>query len=118
MDDTCTITQDSLGAFDDVLDEETGRLVQPSSDSSVVYDGKCLVGLDVVDGGIDVEGGREYSGQKYRASLPWNADIPVGSVLEVTSSRRDPQLVGMKFNVKAVSYKTMLVSRRLALEPR
>jgi hypothetical protein len=119
MDDTCTISSDPEYTADDTLDEETGELLRPAPDAATVYDGPCLVSAERITPSSSAEGGTTIETRVYHGLLPWNAPVPVvGSLLTVTSSRRDPELVGKVFIVRGVAFKTKLVSRRLALELR
>lgn len=131
MDDTCTITYDSSGTRDDVLDDVTGALVAPDPDTVTVYDdttvgdggrdlgARCKVSPLRIDPSRSQEGGLDVQSRAYQGSLPWDAPAPEeGALLTVTSSRRDPDLVGKEFIVRGVGFSTFLVSRRLVLELR
>lgn len=131
MDDTCTIIRDSQGTADDVLNTVTGSLVPPAPDTVTVYDGATLgdagrelggrCKVSAADPATDVrrQGGVDIFETAYNGSVPWDAPMPaIGDVLTITSSRRDPELVGQEFRVTAVGVSTFLISRRLRLDKR
>jgi hypothetical protein len=115
-----------------VLNPATGELEPPDPDTTVVYD-DATIG----DGGrglgarckvtpksearpiVTLEGGTQVLPRYYDGSIPWDAPaVYPGDVLTITSSRRDPQLVGKSFRVRESLTSTMLVARRLVLELR
>lgn len=118
MDDTCTITLTS-GVGDDTLDIATGELV-PVGTPTLIYDGRCKVAPAGQDRDRAVnEGGRDVGVREYKGSIPLTAPTPPrGSVLTITSSRRDPELVGKSFEVKDLLMSTFAVQRRMSLELR
>lgn len=133
MDDTCVITRDHQGGRDDVLNQDTGELVTKPNDEAVVYDetsigdggrelgARCKVSPMSADSAARnvSEGGNPLRTRYYRGSIPWDAPMPAkGDELRLTSSRRDPELVGQLFYVEDVLTSTFLVSRRLVLERR
>jgi hypothetical protein len=131
MDDTCEISWDAQGVGDDVLDEETGDLLAPDPDSGLVYDattlgdggrelgGRCKVASIGRDPRTTTEGGVAVLTGLYNGSIPWDAPVPpVGATFKITSSRRDPDLVGQEFIVKDVAFGTFLISRKMTLEIR
>lgn len=119
MDDTCTITRDPEQFSDDVLDTVTGRLVPPNPDTISIYEGRCKVSPQRTQSSERQEGGVDVYARKYNGSIPWNSPMPViGDLLLITSSYRDPQLVGKVFRVQSVEVSTFLVSRKMQLELR
>lgn len=117
MDDLCIITHD-VGVTDDAFDEATGKHVPADPDSTMIYAGPCKI---TPAGGTSSgsEGGATVLATRYRGSLPASSPpVPVGSLLRVTSSLRDVQLVGRVFRVTGVAASTFLVQRRLELELR
>lgn len=118
MDDTCVITHDASGPGDDVFDQDTGTLTPPAPDTVELYDGRCLIRRESV-GKVILEGGAYVGDRDYVARLPASTpEVPRGATLTVTSSRRDPQLVGKVFRVLEVSIGTFLIARRVTLELR
>lgn len=131
MDDTCEITWDPEGVEDDTLNTATGELTPPNPDSGTIYDastlgdggralsGRCKVSAIGRDPRTTTEGGVAIRTGLYTGGLPWDAPIPpIGSILTMKSSRRDPDLVNKAFIVKDVVYGTFLISRKLMLEIR
>lgn len=118
MDDTCDIVTDT-GVGDDVLNPDTGTLVTVGVPITI-YSGRCKVSPAGQDRDRAVEeGGRNIGVREYRGSVPLSAPVPPrGAVLTLTSSRRDPALVGKAFEVKDVVMSTFAVQRRLVLELR
>lgn len=108
MDDTCRI----------VL-PETLSDVDLASAPVLVAESRCSVS-DQTSGGSggptpvdDADDARRYT---HKATLPADTlTVPEGAVLIVTSSRRDPQLVGLAFVVVGVKVTSWLVSRTLHL---
>ncbi len=119
MDDTCLITRDVEQFSDDVLDPVTGVLVPPAPDTINIYSGRCKVSPEGVQPSERREGGVDVYARTYRGAIPWGSPMPqVGDLMSITSSYRDPELVGKVFRVKSVAVSTFLVSRRLELELR
>lgn len=124
MDDTCTITVDEHGVLDGTVDQDTGRLVKRDPHPGLIYDGPCKVRSEGLVSGTHgaPEGGSTINPRIYTGAIPLDIDgvltpeIPVGAVLVVTSSRRDPELVGKEFRVGETRYGTMVVSRKFVLE--
>lgn len=128
MDDTCTITIDAQGAGDDVLNDADGSLTPPDPDASTIYDdtttgdggralgARCKVSPAGLAPQTIIEGDVDISQRVYNGSIPWDAPMPpVGGVLKVTSSRRDPQLVNEEFQIRSVVVSTFLVARKMQL---
>lgn len=92
LEDSCRITRDRQGVYDDVLDMATGRLLTRPLDPEVVYDGPCLVAPTGI--GQTVEGARVMERKGYRVRLPHDAPpILRGDTVTITTSR-DPDLEG------------------------
>jgi hypothetical protein len=68
------------------------------------------------------EGGGTVRPRVYTGAIPLDIDgvstpeIPVGAVLTLTSSRRDPLLPGKTYRVGEARYSTFSVSRKFVLE--
>lgn len=131
MDDTCEIVHDPQGVADDTLNTVTGELNPPAPDDTTIYDattlgedgrelgGRCKVTPMTRDPRSTTEGGVAVRTGLYNGGLPWDAPIPpIGAVLTVKTSRRDPDLVDQEFVVKDVAFGTFLVSRKMMLEIR
>lgn len=130
MDDACVATFNSRS--DDVLDESTGKVIPGSP--VTLYDetttgaggrsladddgtgGKCKVtkASNTADSaGFTEEGGETTGLDLYRFSTPWDAPVlPIGAVVKITSSRRDPDLVGQEIEIKRPIFSTFLINRR------
>lgn len=119
MTDECVIGRDIEGQLDDVIDEETGEIVPPPNDESVIYTGQCMVtpaGIGQNEGAqgqpVELPGLRTY-----RGLIPVEVtDVAVHDVLLVTVCDRDADLVGRKFIVRGVKASTFSVARELTLE--
>lgn len=121
MDDTCIITFDPEGVDDDVIDESTGRLIVTPGDSTVVYDGKCKVTpwSRQQQPLITDQDGLELRPRWYVGSIPVASDVPeVGAIFTLTSSRRDPWLLGKPFIIKVIQGSTFSISRKFMMELR
>lgn len=116
MDDTCTITR---GDGEPVLNTASGSMV--IDDPTEVYSGKCMLSPEGDRLGVVVEGGGSVRPTTYRGSIPIDSggdDVVPGDILTVTSSRRDPGLVGQTFRVDRALSGTFAVSRKFRLERR
>lgn len=126
MDDTCTIT-----AFDgrEALDPDTGVVVRFPGEEIYGADtlgsddrelgGMCKIRPDNAIHQDDNRGGSPQRVGAYILTLPWDApEIPLGATATITSSRRDPQLVGREYTVTTVHRSTMLIQRRIRVEER
>lgn len=113
---TCTITRDTLGADDDILDETTGILT-PVADQDPVYFGPCYVLFvnTLRQAGAEVEGGRQVAPSRYRVDIPLAAaPVPqLGDIVTIVSTDSDAALVGKQFKVETVSAGTLAVRRQL-----
>lgn len=94
--DSCRITRDRQGVYDDVLDMATGRLLTRPVDPEVVYAGACLVTPTGI--GQTVEGARVMERRGYRVRLAHDAPpILRGDTVTVTAA--DPELNGRQLVV-------------------
>ncbi|BDM67520.1 hypothetical protein HEK616_10070 [Streptomyces nigrescens] len=120
MDDQLEVWRDSAGRTDDVLDETTGRLVQPAPDEELVWDGLGAVMpisrpaiTQPVGGSLAVE----PPTTDYQAVLPVSVPpLRRDDVIRVAGSirpegPRDPQLVGRRFRVSDEAVGTYSVVR-------
>lgn len=95
--DSCRITRDREGVYDDVLDMATGRLLHRPLAPQVVYDGPCLVAPTGI--GQTVEGARVMERRGYRVRLGHDAPVILrGDSVTVTQSA-DPELTGRQLAV-------------------
>lgn len=124
MDDECIVTEDENGLADAILDQETGELTQAPENS--VYEGVCKVksprGLS---NRPQEQGGQIYTQGEYELGLPITyleanpeSEPREGMWVLITSSRRDPGLVGKKFRMLKPVYGTFTVQRKVPLEYR
>lgn len=110
MDDRCTVVRPRTLSEEDVA--SAIRVWPPNGET----DGPCLVGERTAGGAQTYRESVDEYRHEDRAILPWDAvGIQEGDVLEVVSSRRDPELAGTRYVITKVSRKTMLVSRGLQL---
>jgi hypothetical protein len=119
MTDNCIIGRDIEGVLDDVIDEVTGEITPPPDDETVIYTGGCLIipaGIGQNEGAqgqpVELPGLRTYRGFIPREVL----DIEVHDTLLITTSLRDPDLVGRKFTVRGIKASTFAIFRELTLE--
>ena len=125
MDDQLEVWRDSAGRTDDVLDETTGKLVQPAPDEELVWDGLGAVMpisrpalTQPVGGSVTVE----PPTTDYQAVLPVGAPVlRRDDVIRVAGSirpegPRDPQLVGRRFRVSDEAVGTYSVVRLVRVQ--
>lgn len=94
--DSCRITRDRQGVYDDVLDMATGKLLARPLTPAVVYDGPCLVTPTGI--GQTVEGARVMERRGYRVRLPHDAP-PILRGDTVTVRAADPELDARQLSV-------------------
>ncbi len=124
MDDTCVVTRDADGTLDADFEEATGRLLPQAPET--LYVGPCKVKSEGLLSGTHgaQEGGGTINPRIYTGAIPLDIDgvatpvFQVGDLLTITSSRRDPELVGRAFRVGETRYGTFSVSRKFVLEHR
>lgn len=119
MTDECAILRDVEDVYDDIIDEDTGLIVDPDENESVVYSGGCLIipaGIGQNEGAqgqpVELMGLRTYRGFIPREIL----NVEVHDILVVTSSERDEDLVNRRFTVRGVKASTFAIFRQLDLE--
>ena len=126
MVDECTITRDPQGVHDDVFDESTGRYqTPPAADSTLVYDGPCLLSsLSAQGAGNAAEGGQDIYREQYRLRVPvldqhGNDLVPmIGDTITITASLNDPAMVNREFTAIEVLGGSNTVSRRIRMVAR
>lgn len=93
------ITWDAQAAADDTFDPNTGLWTQPQGDATTVYEGKAAVRAQdperLFDVGMQVQLRAEWALRLPLAS----PEIPIGSIVEITSNARDASQVGRRFRV-------------------
>lgn len=99
--------------------ESTGKYDTKRVETTVMYEGKCMIYSKAVDSAPNVEGGNEVATQQRFASLPRDVDwelLPEDE-LEVVdvSVEGDRSLLGQKFLLKAVDQGTYIATREVAL---
>lgn len=116
MDDTCTIRRPRADA-DRVLDRGTGEVTAPSRPP--YYDGPCMVKA-VGSPGENYAGGNEKVYLRYEVTIPLTDNIAnepePGDIVDVTTSRRDFGLVGLRLRVMSAEFKTFAISRKMQCE--
>ena len=119
MTDTCAVTRDVRGVYDDVLNEATGELEPSGTADTEVYSGSCLVATinqgDKTQRSADMA--KEYN--LYKVLLPQSAttgSIRIGDTFTVTASATNAALVGKVFRVNKVETETHAVYTRLMIE--
>ena len=120
LDDKIEVWRDSAGRTDDVLDEDTGRLVAPAADEALVWDGLGAVlpyGRPAITRPVSGAVAVEPSTTDYQAVLPVDAPpLRPDDVIRIAGSARpggprDPQLVGRRFRVSDGAVGTYSVVR-------
>ncbi|MER8002100.1 DUF6093 family protein [Streptomyces sp. NPDC095613] len=120
LDDKIEVWRDAAGRSDDILDEMTGKLVPPSVDEALVWDGLGAVlplGRPAITAPMDGAVARVPPSSDYQAVIPVGApELKPDDVLRVAGSvrrggPRDPQLVGRRFRVSDASVGTYSVVR-------
>ncbi len=116
MEDTCLITLDASGTSDDAFDQTTGLHTPPPGDVRTVYDGKCLLTSQGNVGREGNRGGGSFQVTGYTLQIPLSAPaLPVGAAVQLTASRRDPNLVGRRFRIDRTTYSTTAITRKASL---
>lgn len=113
MDDRIRVKRDPDQETDDVMDPVTLAVSHPDNDDSYVYQGAATYVPDMgyVDG---VEGGASVQLRDGKLFIPIGAPaLQHADVVEVTDSRRDPNLIGAFFTVTDTIPGTFNVSQRL-----
>jgi hypothetical protein len=101
MVDTCTITRDSRGILDDMLDPSTGALVRPSGDAQAVYSGKCIARarLPRARPFENVPGEGFHERKFFELLIPIAvSNVELGDIVHVTSSN-DPRFLDLAMQV-------------------
>jgi len=118
MDDGCDVTRDIGGTADALLDAVTGTLVQVGR--VTVYSGRCLV--RGATGSIAERGGAYPVQSNPTLYLPLSflrlapgSEPARGDLVTVTSSRRDPNMVGQTYEILDIPSSTIAVARRCIL---
>lgn len=102
MDDTCEIRRNVDGVDDAVLNQATGLLEDPTP-LEPFYTGPCSLRMSA-------------QGVASTIAVPLAApELLPGDVVKMTSTRRDPVLVGEAYVIKKPLYNSMAVSRRAVL---
>jgi hypothetical protein len=119
--DTCSITNDPGGHYDDVFNETTG-LLDSTGQVAVVYNGMCSVRSLQVSPRVPLHeevGGQVLANLMYRVTLPAEGTEAVtpGQTVTITASS-DSSLVGRTFIVQRVAEGSWEPSRRLDTEDR
>jgi hypothetical protein len=108
LDDKLEVWRDSAGRLDDVLDEESGRLVRPRPDEVLVWKGLGALmpfGRPALTRPLGTALAPELPTTDYQAVLPVNTpELRADDVVRVVGSvrpggLRDPQLLGRRFRV-------------------
>jgi hypothetical protein len=119
--DTCSITNDPGGHYDDVFNETTGQL-DPTGQIVTVYSGVCSVRSMQVSPRVPLHeeiGGQVLANLMYRITLPAEGTegVTPGQTVTVTACS-DSSLVGRTFIVQRVAEGAWEPSRRLDTEDR
>jgi len=120
MIDTCEVTRDTRGIYDDVLNEATGELVKPVDDiDSTIYSGKCLIAtVDKGDKELPIASMPKML-NGYKVIMPNNASsraIRIGDQLTVTQSTYDDTFLDKEYRVSKIDSSTHHVYRRVLIE--
>lgn len=120
MVDNCSIQRDQAGTDDDTIDQTTGLLTPPVSDTQLIYSGPAMVYPFSASYGSAPEGDRIISDKDYMVriplapSLPLEPDVPlVGDSVIINKSSRDPSLVGAVLRITSVEHSTFATSRNM-----
>ena len=98
MTDECVIYSDPTTTIGDELDEETGSYVQDHD--SIVYQGKCFVATAGWEASLENSGGASVLVSRYVLNIHQEAPvIDSRDLVEITSSLRSPEMVGVKLKV-------------------
>lgn len=109
--DECVALQETGRAE---LDPVTRRETQRHRE---LFRSPCKVKATDAAGAESVAGGRTVTTVRLSVHLPVSAPaVAVGTVLKVTASKTDPQLVGRRFKVTAPFAQTYATARRVPVE--
>lgn len=124
MVDSCRIDRDWRGVKDDILDEDTLKLIPPANDLDVVYSGKCIMtALDRKE--LEYTNADEPLFRKmYRVLIPLEAtDVRNGDLFTLIGSGPDEEtgehdqfLLGAQMRVQQVTGGTFRTCRHLRVE--
>lgn len=117
MVDMCIIQRDLRGNYDEVLDRDTGQLVQPDPNYLTVYEGKCNMTTLREQERLTEVGERLVSLRTYRILLPVAVTtVFVGDLFTLTSASVDPQVVGRPMSVLDVDSRSLATYRRIVVQ--
>jgi hypothetical protein len=109
MDDTCVISDP--GDIDSATLTVDG-LLEPTPSRTPAYSGKCKIKQE--NATYDNLAGHVAARASYVGSIPLSGpDLKNGMIWGHKSSRRDPLLVGKRFEVVAVLHSTYAVQRKV-----
>lgn len=118
MDDGCDLTRNLSGQADALLNSATGQLVQAGP--QLLYSGRCMV--RGTDGSVLERGGAYPVQSNPTLYLPLSylrlnplAEPARGDLVIITSSRRDPAMVGRRYEIDDIAGSTFAVARRCKL---
>lgn len=119
MIDECSIVRDAQGGDDDTLNQTTGVLAPPVSDTTSIYTGKCHVHPATNVPREVSEGGDAITTAVYEAAIPFGAAVPMpGDVFAITACDWDASLVGRTWRIRQTVVASINLRRRLILEDR
>ena len=118
MIDTCLVNRNIRGVYDDILNEDTGELIEVGVVEQI-YSGKCLVAA--VNAGDKELGIAEMPKEFdiFKVILPNNTatnSIKIGDELTVTNSKYRQNLNNVKFRVSKFDKSTHSLYVRLMIE--
>lgn len=114
MTDSVVIVEDIEGSTDDVFDPNTGLYTPPNPDTLPLYQGQAFITPLNVFPSQDQEGGATTLSTDFEVHIPLETSkIPVDSQVLVTSSMRNPNLVGTIFTVRSTQDNSFSIDQTL-----
>lgn len=108
------ISRDPQVEGDDEFDVEDGTWARPGDDSTVTYEGPCLLRVQPRSG-LDAAseiGYQEQAVTLWAVTLPLGSDVLPGDIVTITTSQRDAMMLGRTAVVATVLGGAFAVGKR------
>lgn len=109
MTDACVISRLTGHTTDSV----TAKVVETRRQ---LYSGSCRVTGSEAQANTPEAVGHQNTVENQMVYLPFNSEAEAGDEVLITESLLDPQLVGLKFKIKAMARGSQLTARRWTVE--
>lgn len=117
MKDECTITRDSQFQYDDTLDPVTLKLITPASDTTEIYNGKCLIQA-VAKKELNYDtAGKTVLRKDYWILLPITIDdLMLGDKVVPSDTYNDEYLLNHEMRITEIEGDTNRTYRKVLIE--